>query len=598
MPPKEDGTPKAFTWITGNPRSKKNITQIRRHAGQSSAVRAETKTKAPAHDGSPVREQGTSLKPFRATYQFVESKEAAHSWGTFSAGPSLPIRIAESAAVRDSPVRLSDQAHQHVAEDHPVLSLAPSKQIEEKPPPEVVNPVRKVTIWDLVNHSDQEEDGHTEATSSQPSKPDTKEEGPGDVGLERQALMNALSNSRGRSTRDQRGHLSLETTATFKANISKRRRPVGTSPNVAWRIGMAPSAGIVLSREDSQIAELLSQTGAFYTGKFETSWSQRLRENQATFDIMSEMENFSGSVSTAAGLIAVGRIDTASTILGRVLPTLHHLLVTQHPQLYYVLADMSLDTSDTELGRLRGQVKQFSAGVSQTVLGPSHPITRLLRLNLPDEHKRRLRELIQRKVHELHEQLFSATAYQTTGQHYYLARVLSQLGQTDEAARILSSLVTTWDAKYGLNSLMSVTGLLELTKVHLVQSQDHAYAEQLISVALQRTECIEAYGSQQPLSLGVVHSRMGCLRTLGRLHVMRNDYSTALQHYTQAVSLGVNELGPSVPAVQLALADLDTASKMKAQADLSESDNTPHETQRSRGDLLTTLTSINNVAVS
>src|ERR1700761_7335966 len=68
MPPREDGAPpKSFTWITGNPRSKKNITQIRRHAGQNSGVKAETGTRAQS-GSSPKPGQRGSTGPFRAVY--------------------------------------------------------------------------------------------------------------------------------------------------------------------------------------------------------------------------------------------------------------------------------------------------------------------------------------------------------------------------------------------------------------------------------------------------------------------------------------------------------------------------------------------------
>ncbi|KIX08087.1 uncharacterized protein Z518_02742 [Rhinocladiella mackenziei CBS 650.93] len=379
-------------------------------------------------------------------------------------------------------------------------------------------------------------------------------------------LKQAMNTARGQFVRDQPRHSSPHTTPALRANISKRRAPGSGSSHVSWRIGMAPSTVMTLSKEESQIEQILSQTSAFYCGMFETSWSRRLQESSTAFDIMSEMENFSGSITTAGGLLAVDRIDTASLILGRVLPTLQHLLVSQHPQLYYVLADLSLDTSDNELGRLRGQVKRFSAGISQTILGAQHPITRLLRLDLPLDQTLRLRELIQRKVHELHEQFFSQTSYQTTGQYYYLARVLAQLGQTDEAARILSSIMTIWEVNYGMNSLMSVTALLEMTKVRLAQNNPDVQAECLVNDALQRTLTLEDSTKVRPLSAGIVHSRMGCLRTLARLFVMRNNYTIALQHYTQAVQVGINELGPAAPAVLLALADLDAASKMAAHA--------------------------------
>ncbi|MBE7182756.1 MAG: hypothetical protein INR71_16380, partial [Terriglobus roseus] len=260
---------------------------------------------------------------------------------------------------------------------------------------------------------------------------------------------------------------------------------------------------MTLSEEDSQIEQILLRTSAFYTAKFESSWSAHLRESRGTYyDSISEIETFAGSITTAAGLLAVERIDSASAILTRVLPTLSDLLISQHPQLYYVLADLSLDTGpSTALSRLRSQLKMFAANASLTILGSAHPITKLLQITFhPDGNddtaaaeisRLRVRELIQRKIHDLHETLFAPTSYQTTGHHYYLARVLAQLGQLEEARRILSHIVRTWEDTYGINDIMPITGLLELTKVHLSSHDFSGDTEFLISEALRRPLTLE-----------------------------------------------------------------------------------------------------------
>lgn len=334
---------------------------------------------------------------------------------------------------------------------------------------------------------------------------------------------------------------------------------------------MAPFPSLPLSQDDSQVEEVLLRTNAFYTGTFESTWSQRLQQDSTVFDIISSVETFSGSITLAAGLVAVNRIDAASSLLDRVLPTIQQLLTSPHPQLYYALAELSLDTSHSHLGHLRAQVKQFAADVSESVLGTQHPITQLLRLSLPDTAALRLRDLIQAEIHTLYKRLFGTDAYQTTCHEYFLARILSQLGRHEEATRILSALLTRWETTYGADSLMCVTAQLELAKVHLAQSQEaaasSAEAESLVRDALRRTFRVQANSRQRPLSAGILHSRIGCLRTLGLVHSMRNDHGSALEYYARAVEVGVDDLGSEVPATQLALADLDVASRSAAQAD-------------------------------
>ncbi|EXJ71466.1 uncharacterized protein A1O5_05274 [Cladophialophora psammophila CBS 110553] len=566
MPPREDGAPKSFTWITGDPRSKTNITQIRRHAGQNSGVKAENSARArssslprPGHRGS--------AKAFRAVHPSSKVDETAEKLPNNQGDASNLSHVNYPSAAAGFAVASSSATKNERVNAYQPFYPVTSSLKEASSTSEDAIPTRKVTIWDLVNHSAEEEERHRlELLASTPGQ-DT-DEGRCDYfgsNIDHAALKHALSEARAHSPRNPRKTSPPPATTALQANISKRRKPAALagSSNASWRIGMAPSAVMTLSKEDSQIEQILLQASTFYTSKFESSWCGQLRDSYNPSDMVS-VENFNGSITTAAGLMAVGRIDSASAILGRVLPTLSDLLILQHPKLYYVLAEFSLDASSTELGRLRSQVKRFAAAASLTILGSSHPITTLLQLSLTNADQRlRLRELIQRKIHELHEQLFSATSSETTGQYYYFARVLAQLGHLDEAARILSQIIPIWENSYGKNSLMPVTGLLELTKVHLASDDTSKDTELLISDALRRTLTIEKSSEDQAAGLAeAVHSRMGCLRTLGRLHVMRGNVETAMMQYTAAVSVGVAELGAGVPAVQLALADLDTVTRM------------------------------------
>src|ERR1700712_3425627 len=87
MPPREDGVPsKSFTWITGNPRSKKNITQIRRHAGQNSGVKAENGARARS-SSSPRPAQESALKPLRSAYPSPRADEIDRDSLSASAEP-------------------------------------------------------------------------------------------------------------------------------------------------------------------------------------------------------------------------------------------------------------------------------------------------------------------------------------------------------------------------------------------------------------------------------------------------------------------------------------------------------------------------------
>ncbi|OCT51993.1 hypothetical protein CLCR_08196 [Cladophialophora carrionii] len=595
MPPREDGaTPKSFTWITGNPRSRKNITQIRRHAGQNSGVKAEIGARAQS-SSSPRPGQRSSAKPSRAIYPSPRTDDtdgqplSAHAEQPISFHVNYPSAAAEYAPAPSSVIHDQVVVPQSTHPDSPSTDVSASIG-------EYVAPTRKLAIWDLVNHSDEEEEQHRlqalASTPGQDTDDDRQDYFSGRTA--RTELKQALSEARSHSPRHPwKSSQPPPTTFAVQANVSKRRKATSgaaSSSHVSWRLGMTPPPRLMsLSKEDSQIEQTLLQTSAFFWGQFESSWSAQLRERGNTyFDKISGMESFAGSITTAGGLLALGHVDSASSILDSALPKLPELLTSQHPQLCWLFADLSLSaSSDTPLGRLRSQVKRVAASTSLTTLGASHPITKLLHLTFPataDAQRVYLRELIQRKIHELHETLFESNSYQTTGQYYYLGRVLGQVGQLEKARDILAEVVALWEEIYGVNHIMPITGLLELTRAHLSLNDASTDTEALLSEALRRTLTLEkatvsnepttspAYEVVNAKAAGLIHSRIGCLRTLGRLHVMRGNLETALMQYTAAMSVGVEELGVHVPAVQLALADLDAVSQMvRAHRDGDES---------------------------
>ncbi|KIW12911.1 hypothetical protein PV08_08098 [Exophiala spinifera] len=596
MPPRQDGPPKTFTFITGDPRSKQNITQIRRHAGQSSAAKA------------------------------------SYLGGIPSARPSPPPNPQQSADTVQT--QLSDNGYQHQPGRHSssISAEAATPRIRISSPDTVsksqdtcASQVRRLTIDDLVNavpDQNDNSDSRREVSESSPRRGNARGQ---TVQQSEGAVLTATPGHPHRkdhpSTSQDRSHRSWNKASSsrrpaskgvFRAipNVSKRHKhSLAASSLVSWRCGPSPNFLIPLSRDESHIARVLQKTSEFYISSFESTWLPLLHHNSSVFDGISTIENFSGSISTAASLISINHIEPATRILNRIVSDLQSLLTIEHPQLYYVLAELSLDTSDTGIGRLRAELKTLASGMADSALGRHHPIAELLRLRLTPAVSTRLRELIQRKVRSLYATFFTSTSYQAIGQSYFLARLLSHLNQPNEAMEILAWFIRTSEVSFGSQSLMPVTGLLELAKVHLSQAQltdthmtdtspapdSTLRAEELASDALNRTLGLDPSNTVPPLSTTIVHARIGCLRTLGRVHLMRQNFATATQYYSEAVRIGGEQLGPDVPAVQLALADLVGASDLAMKADMHIGSTVmgPH----SSAALLQELSSINITAV-
>ncbi len=426
MPPRQDGPPKTFTWITGDPRSRQNVSQIRRHAGRSSAVK--TALASSAFLKQPPQASSSAISPYAAQDVF--------------------FHIEPDTTTTTSPPVL-----------HP--AFRPSEGLISSTAA-VVPPVRKLTIEELVNAP--EKPGVE--SQRKPSSPSSTWDGDliqdqrtPDQGTTtgHPSLKNKLSTTRRRpARRGTKASTTLSTSkAVIRANISKCRKPAPTASQISWRIAVAPIPA-TLSHDESRIVHILLQASANYSGRVECTWSHTLHVSPTTLDETSPIENSSGITTTPAALVPINRIDTASVLLSRILPRLQSLLDSEYQHLYHALAG-TLDTSNTDLSRLRALGDPVSSN-SQVTLSPHHRIIYLLLIQLALSSTLRLRELIQRRSTPLHENSFHLDSDQT-------------ISQSGVLACLLSHFISMWEATYGHNTLLPVNGLLEVAKVLLAQGK-------------------------------------------------------------------------------------------------------------------------------
>jgi hypothetical protein len=416
-----------LTWITGDHRSKKNITQIRRHAGQNSGNKAEGSNRLQT-TSSPQSEQQAS-STLRSIQPSTRAEERIEGRNVDSPGSEpLDFRVHQSsdetglgASCGATPAReqLQEDAHLHVmatAETESssragsastasgtsgieslaslptgrlnVFQLERSARQGLARTPDAVSakarattPSRKVAIWDLVNHSAEEEEQHRLQVLALTPRQDAEEQRTdyfGGKALRTSTSKQALAGHRSSSPRHQKPATS-SASPVLQANISKRRKQASASNthlSHSWRIGTPPHP-MHLSKEDSQLEQTLLQTSTYYTENFASSWSVRLHERGAR-DIDSDtvIELFSASIVTAAGLLVSDSFEAADAIFGRLVGDIPTLLQAQHPQLYFFLVEISLDNDRaTALGLLRSEVKRAAATSALKMLGASHPLS-------------------------------------------------------------------------------------------------------------------------------------------------------------------------------------------------------------------------------
>jgi hypothetical protein len=190
------------------------------------------------------------------------------------------------------------------------------------------------------------------------------------------------------------------------------------------------------------------------------------------------------------------------------------------------------------------------------------------------------RKQIQALVQNLLVDIFGPQSYQAAVQQYYRARVLARMGYVHEACEIMAGVVPRLEAVYGPEGSMTITAMLELTKLHLGAHDTSKDTENLISDALRRIKILEdTADDDQVRRSGFVHLRMGCLRVSGRLQVMRGNLELAKMRFAHAVSTGTRSMDEHAPAVKLAKADLRTVEAMIAASEArSEGQHTTSQT--------------------
>ncbi|KAJ9613755.1 hypothetical protein H2204_014681 [Knufia peltigerae] len=146
MPPRQVGPPKTFTWITGDPRSKQNVSQIRRHVKTTSDVRTghlgRIHPARPSPPPSPSQSATTAqTQPFETDFQ--------HWAGTHAT--STPAEAG------------TPQTHN------------PSPEAASTPQRTCSSPTRRLTIDELVNAADDQDDDSVDRRSrAAASQPDSE----------------------------------------------------------------------------------------------------------------------------------------------------------------------------------------------------------------------------------------------------------------------------------------------------------------------------------------------------------------------------------------------------------------------------------------
>lgn len=335
-----------------------------------------------------------------------------------------------------------------------------------------------------------------------------------------------------------------------------------------WHAGHAPSAPLTPSPEDFMLDQCLRLATSYYSAQYEASWQPKLKQDKWILDLSSEIELWEETTHTAAALIEAHRADVAVKVINHHAQSVDSLLLTDHPELFSVLCRVAFGTKESPLGQLRTHLKRLLAVLAQTLFGSGHPITQILKLRTSDSVNDRIQVLMQQRILEVIGELFGANSYQRMVQYYYLVRILEDRGYYDEALAVNAEHMELGAGRYGLNSIMLIFGLIEQASIYLASGQPDVKAELHIHDALRRLSIIgssytrarsqpDAPSEQQDMTILIAQCRVAALRLLSRLHRMRGNWDAAMHFCVEALAHGRKVIGVESIPVMLANADLD-----------------------------------------
>lgn len=336
-----------------------------------------------------------------------------------------------------------------------------------------------------------------------------------------------------------------------------------------WRVGNGPSKSLVLPPEHphTQFETVLRQCSNFYQNAYETVWEPLIREKPELLEAQSDYEMFYESTLSAAALIEAGQVSKAAHVIQCIFEMLVNLMHQSHPQAYYFFLNLSLQTSSHALSQLRTKMREFLAPLSERLLGAHHPITQVLRLEVPMAAREQVQTAVMRRVRDFHLQTFGTDSNQSISVTFIFARTLLDMGQTQHALTLASAAIAPAERAQGMNSLVAVYLITEKTAMYLSATPpDTSIMPELhLSDVIRRLQVIEQQVAKLPedsmdaqkLTVAIVHGKIVALRMLGRLHTLRKNYGAAIQVYSQVVDYGMMTLGPDAVPVHLAQADLE-----------------------------------------
>jgi tetratricopeptide (TPR) repeat protein len=351
---------------------------------------------------------------------------------------------------------------------------------------------------------------------------------------------------------------------SLRARKSKQRMLQGR-----WRLVPTvppPSRNLSFPHEhpQTQFDALLNQTSNFYSSTFETMWQPMLQKDNIVFELQAHPQLFDESMYTVSGLLDVGQGAEACKIIERMFQLQSHVILGHHPQAYYLFMILSFQNSKSTLGQVHRALRKELIPISDAALGPAHPLSKILRLDVPDEIRRPLQAAIMRKILDLFYDAFGAQSTQTVLAHLSFGRMLRNIGYYREAIDAFAALQASMEIYQPFNSLVCVYGLLETVNTYLASGDSSVLPEmhlhdgfRRLRVMFQNLEKIEDPEEREYVEVAYVNGHLMALRTLGRLQHMRRNYGAAIQAYSEALDVGTAFFGPEALPVRLAAGTLE-----------------------------------------
>ena len=236
---------------------------------------------------------------------------------------------------------------------------------------------------------------------------------------------------------------------------------------------------ILPPEELKQIELILSQTSSWMKGAFDALWRPSVQQDPVIYDFDNGNEIIRESLFIVSDLVALKKTAPAFEILNCLLDIIPEVFRDPHPDLLFLLVELSAGISLNSAPLIYERIKTYVANLASIMLGELHPLTILLKCKFGAGIDRKATELVSACILDNLATTFGPCAYQTIAQQFFLSQFYSNSGKTELARHLMLDVQKQRIKTHGCESALARVAQYELSKINFRRQAKANWSEHI-----------------------------------------------------------------------------------------------------------------------